>query len=347
MASIALPSGTVYIPPQDAYRGHRAPSWALGIVGGSSTVDGLQSIDIKRSASASIKGRGTITVADTGQGIDWGSVRLAPRYSTGAGAEWGIGHFVAMAPREQWDNGARFWQLDVYDINRVLERKKLTDTHQVPAGANIAAAIADLITLAGETRTAITNNGATLRTAKTYDVGTSVLAAINDLADTGNYFALAVDDDGRFTLSPYVLPSARAARHVFASGAQSIHSGKFTVDRNVDVPDQIIAVVAATDEQPALVGYAPDAGSYPYAETVETDATSLEGANAYAARVLAGRRAASTELVLNHAPMPLMPNDVIEFSSRAAGISARFVLTSTSEPKTALDLAQSTFAEVD
>jgi len=335
-----------YVPPQDSYRSYRSPTWTVNIVGGG-ILDGVQGVGIKRSASAQIKGRGTLTVEDNGQGIDWEHVRLAPRYSTGAGAEWGIGHYVAFAPREQWADGQRSWQVDVLDVNNVLDRRKTIDTLQLLAGVNVATAVATLLADAGETLTAITDNGETLRTTKTWPAGTSVLSIINKLADTGGYFSLSVDGDGRFTLAPYVRPQARAPRHEFLDGNTSIHSGTFTVERNIDIPDQIIAVTAGTDDTAALIAYAPDAGTYAYTETVDTDSTSEAEATAYAFRVYYARRADRTTLTINHAPMPLAPSDVIRFRSTAAGLDGKFVVSSTKEATTALDLAQTTLTEVE
>ena len=335
-----------YIPPQDSYRSHRSPTWTVNIVGGG-TLDGVQGVDITRSASASIKGRGYLNIVDVGQDIDWEHVRLAPRYSTGAGAEWGIGHYVATAPQEQWADGKRSWSIEVFDVNQDLDRRKITDTLQLLAGANVATAIATLLADAGETLTAITDNGETLRTTQTWPAGTSYLEIINKLATkTGGYFSLSVDLDGRFTLAPYVRPQARATRHEFLDGNTSIHSGKFTVERNVDIPEQIIAVTAGTDTTAALVGYAPDAGTYAYADTVDTDSTSQAEATAYAFQVYYARRAKRTTLTINHAPMPLAPSDVIRFRSTAAGLDGKFVVQSTKEATTSLDLAQTTLTEV-
>ena len=345
MPSVILPAGTIYIPVQDAYRSHRSPTWTVNIVGGGA-LGGVQGVDITRSASASIKGRGTLTVDDTGVAIDWEHVRLAPRYSTGAGAEWGIGHYVATAPREQWADGKRSWQVDVFDVNNVLERRKITNTLQLLVGVNVATAVSTLLADAGETLTAISDNGETLRTTKTWPAGTSVLAIINELADTGGYFSLSVDGDGRFTLAPNTRASARAPRHEFLDGNTSIHSGVFTVERNVDIPDQIIAVTAGTDTTAALIGYAPDDGTYPFTETVDTDSTSQEEATAYAFRVYYARRAKRTTLTINIAPMPMDPSNVNRFRSTAAGLDGNFVVSSIKEPTTALDLMQLTMTEV-
>jgi len=147
-------------------------------------------------------------------------------------------------------------------------------------------------------------------------------------------------------LAPSTRADARAPRHEFLDGDRSIHSGVFTVERNVDIPDQIIAVTAGTDTTPALIGYAPDAGTYAYTETVDTDSTSQAEATAYAFRVYYARRAKRTTLTINHAPMPLAPSDVIRFRSTAAGIDVKFVVQSTKEATTSLDLAQTTLTEV-
>ena len=120
----------------------------------------------------------------------------------------------------------------------------------------------------------------------------------------------------------------------------------FTVERNVDIPDQIIAVTAGTDTTPALIGNAPDAGTYAYTETVDTDSTNQAEATAYAFRVYYARRAKRTTLTINIAPMPMDPSNVNRFRSTAAGLDGNFVVSSIKEPTTALDLMQLTMTEV-
>jgi hypothetical protein len=236
--------------------------------------------------------------------------------------------------------------VDVFDVNNVLERRKITNPLQLLAGVNVATAVATLLADAGETLTAITDNGETLRTAKTWPAGTPYLEIINKLAVDGGYFSLSVDGDGRFTLAPSTRADARAPRHEFLDGNTSIHSGVFTVERNVDIPDQIIAVTAGTDTTAALIGYAPDAGTYAYTETVDTDSTSQAEATAYAFRVYYARRAKRTTLTINIAPMPMDPSNVNRFRSTAAGLDGNFVVSQIKEPTTALDLMQLTMTEV-
>jgi len=315
---------------------------------GAGELDGVQAVDITRAANASIKGRGTITVQDTGRDIDWESVRLAPRYSTGTGAEWGIGHFVALAPVASWSDGQRSWSVEVLDVCRVLEKRRFTQTYTVTSGTNVATAIGEILALAGETRVSITDNGETLRSDKSWPVTeASYLTIINDLADAGNYFSLFIDPDGRFTLEPHILASNRTPVDEWLDGDESIHSGTFTVESNVDVPDQIIAIATGSGDDDALIGYAPDAGTYAYSVVVETDATSQAAITAYAARVLANAKAKRTTLVINHAPMPIAPNDVVRFRSTAAGLDGHFVVSSITEAATSLDLAQTTLRMVN
>jgi hypothetical protein len=351
MASLTLPAGV--LPDDNAVTlyGPREPFYTVGIVGGGD-VSRVEGVALTFSNSARIKGRGTLTFGDGTDiaDIDWETVRFAPVYHLDDNVSWNLSRFVASSPREIRSGGKRSWSVEVHDLNLALERRKITTTYALDTGAVVTDEIKALLTLAGETNTAITDSTEVLNSPRVWlpEDGISFLDIANDLADAINYTSLTVNLDGQFEAAPNLIAADRPQTYAFLDGKTAIHRGDFEIERNLsDIPDQVIATARGAGDTDALVGIYP-AGTYAYTVTVDTDATSQEAVDAFARRSWAARQGAPRVGTIEHLPVPLTQSQVVRFRSTSFDptIDALFIVTETSTPDRATGLATSKLREV-
>jgi len=348
VASLTLPAGVLPDVAPETATTNRAPYYTVGIVGGGD-ITSIEGVDLTFTSNARIKGYGTIMVGDVGQTIDWETVRLAPVYHLNDSTSWPLSQYVATSPRESRNGGHRSWIVGVHDLCFALDRRKITATYALDTGAVVTDELKALLALAGETNTAITDSTKTLPSPRVWLPGEDFLTIANDLCTAINYSSLTVNMDGQFEAKPSILPANRPQTFAFLDGITAIHSGNFDIERDLSsIPDQVIAVARGSGDTAALVGYAPDAGSYAYSETVDTDATSQADIDAFAARSLAARKGSPRVGTIEHLPVPLTQGQVVRFRSTSfePTIDALFIVTQTKMPKRSTGNATSTLREV-
>ena len=357
---LVIPEGVIAVPEEDkqllsgsrvtefrydllARREIRPGVWSNEAVIG--TLGGVQpGGSLHWSASASVKGGGSITVNDLGEGIDWLNVRIRPWVKitgpNGDFVEGPLGVFLPTATPEEWTDQGRVWEIQLLDKSSILDQDVVGDpvtgvapTYSLPKGANAIQAVVDLIEDAGEPAPAIQEDpSATLAGPMTWDAGTTRLKVINDLLDAANYFSLWVDEHGQFQASKYSAPQYRAPRflelRLFEKGETSVVAPDWT--REIDlysVPNRVVAIQQGDSEEEGLIAVAtntnPDSPfsfdarsrwiTAVYDQVEAVDQTALD---AYAQRMLAMRTSVTGGATINHLFIPsLRVNDVIRFRS--------------------------------
>lgn len=271
---------------------------------------------------------------------------------------WPLATLRPSAPRETWNDLGRVWDVELLDKLSILDRSAVTETLTLPTGTVITTAVRSLIEGSGEPAGALTESGAVLRTSMTWDAGTTRLRVINDLLDAGGFYALWCDGLGQYQVSPYLLPAARPTSAHIVDDSESIYAPDFTAEEDIySVPNRVIGVSQSTGEEPALVAVAsntdPDS---PYSfqnlgvwvDHVETEieVASQDVLDTYVRRRLVELSSTSQTLEINHDFIPLVLNEVVQFSNTAAGIDGRFAVVKMAWPIDELGEVATTLREV-
>lgn len=221
------------------------------------------------SSFVAIQGSGTLTVDDTGQGIDWLNTRIRPvclMSGTGVGdtAEKSLGVFLPSAPVETWDGVGRSWEIELLDKNSVLDQDIVTDddgnpvTYSVEEGTDVIGAVRDLIESSGESSRAIEDGDKSLNNAMTFDLGATKLEIINELLAAGNFDSLWCDGQGQFRTAPTVdprdLPPVYSSISPFSRGELSLMAPEWTRDNDIySIPNRYVAISPGDGEEEAMV----------------------------------------------------------------------------------------------
>jgi hypothetical protein len=289
---------------------------------------------------AVISGGGSLDVTDTGQVIDWVSVRVQPWWVVVGMAPWPLGVYLPSAPVANYDETGRSWRVELLDKLAVLDQDSVDGSFSLPSGTVVTTAVKDVITSTGETSVAITASLDTLKSGMVWEAGTTKLRIVNDLLAYINYFSVRCDGYGRYVAAPYVAPEARPMAWAFTAGSKAVHLPDFTRDQDIsNIPNKVVLVSTASGDTPALVSVATNTDpaspySYPrrgrwvvHTET-SVEATSQLVLDALAARRLTDQSSVSASLEISHAVLPLSLNDSTTFTT--GGLSTRAVVQSTS-----------------
>ena len=366
MSTVVIPAGTVPVrslTTDEILTGNRATSFRFDLLTSSEapkgTLSGVSGGSVDWTANASIKGGGSLSVADAGQAVDWLNDRVRPVILVDGLDEIALGVFIFSEAPETWSDTGRTWAAALLDKTAILDQDAVDATYVLDAGTVITDAIATLITSTGETNTAITPSAATLAGALVWDPGTTKLRIVNDLLNVAGYFSLYTDGNGQFRAEPYVKPASRPIRWEFLDGDTAIYSPDFTKDVDLfSIPNKFIAVGQGDGTTAALTSTATnDDASSPYStvsrgRTITTVETGVEAADQttldnYAARRLIELTSPTSSVDVSHAFVPGMAvNNVVRLRSVPAGVDARHVVTKTKVSFDPTALATSTLQEV-
>ena len=300
---------------------------------------------LRWSASASVKGTGSIPVRDVGQDIDWlnDRIRITAWTSDDGRPEvrTTLGIYLAAAPVETWEAGRRSWDVELVDRSSILDQDIMTTaqngplTYSVPAGRCVLWATKEIIADAGETAPLIAGDeGTKLTRDMTWDIGETRLRIINDLLDAGNFLSLWVNGDGEFMVSKADRPQDRPVLYEMwgplIEGDRAVFAPDWSHDRDIySIPNRLLAVEEGDgdDEGEAAIAVNMDPSS-PYSfqsrhgrwvtEVVEgTSVTAAAGAlQEWTERRLAQMTEVSSSLSVEHLFLPdLRPNAVIRFGA--------------------------------
>jgi len=358
---------TVIVNADPAIIGNRAASWRIDLLNNdgspAGTLDGVDGGSLEWS-TAQIKGRGTLNVTDSGQGVDWLNVRIKPVYILNDTTEWPRSIFIPTAPVETWVGGVRSWSVDMLDKSCVLAQDRVDSYYSLAAGVNVINTVRALITGAGENAGAITDSTETLTVAKVWPIGTPKLTIINDLLNSIGYFALYVDMNGQFRAEPYTRPAQRPTVYTFIDDSDSIYGDTFTRDVDIyGIPNKVLHVSQGTSGAEALTSVATNEdpnSPYSYANrgrwivnddaATPVDVTSQEALDTITRRDLINSTSVTATVDIVHAPLEGVEiNAAVQFANTPAGVDARHVITHTTltiEAAGALALAATTLREV-
>lgn len=317
-------------------RAPRAPQWEIllldeadrvikpltTVVGGSLEVN----------ANTRLKYSGSLTLGDA-TGVDFMRHRVKIIYNPGVAGIPSLDMAVMLlsSPKRQHSSKGDTWEIGLLSKLVVVDEDCVEETHSLPAGANIIDEARALLLSVGGGQPKIHASDLTLKTALTWDAGTSKLTIINALLEAAGYWSLTVDGGGVFQLSPYVPPGSRPVAWRHRAGSTSIHRDEWDYTRDLSsIPNRAICVSQGTDTEPSLVGVAvnenPDS-PYSYAargrwvtKVVDNvEAASQSVIDSLAQRTLLDAMSPVGKLSVTHAVIPTKVNDMVEFEPAGGG----------------------------
>lgn len=314
--------------------GSRRPSWRYDLLDQFDrplgALRGVLGGNVELAATTALGVGASLELVEQGQTIDWMSHRVRIWYDPGVRGEdpWALATLLFTSPVENYGDGALRYGVEMLGKLTILDEDELPSSFSLAAGAPIIPAVVDLIRSTGETAIAATDSGATLRVQYVAEGGTSKRKVINELLEIAGYFAVWTDGLGQFRVEPYVDPDSRASSYRFEAGPTSIHRPDYSREQDLArVPNQFVAKVSGTDTTPGFEGVAvnenPDSEfSIPRRGRVVSASDQVEAATPAIAQQLAESRLRGlmhpvSRLSVEHAIVPLDPNDLVEFAPSA------------------------------
>ena len=157
--------------------------------------------------------------------IDFASERLRPymKLKTETGMlVYPLGVFLMSSPQRQAQGGAVKRTVECYDKMQILNDDRFDTRYTVPAGTSYTAAVANIVLSAGINMVNITPSQLETVTALEFPIGTSKLAACNELLAAINYYPLYADSYGVVRSKAYELPDGRSIDAFYATDKASI-----------------------------------------------------------------------------------------------------------------------------
>ena len=315
-----------------------------GVVGGEVTL----------SASTRLKSSGSLELIDLGQDINWASDRVRITYKIASGASWPLGVFLLAAPTKTYRDGGATWKVELLSKLTLLDEDCVEAPTQVgtavPALAPLQFALVDM------GKADITESAALLASTMTWEAGTPRLTIFNDVLEAIGYWSMNVSGAGAFQIRPYVPPAQRPLSWRFKEGETSIHLPEWSREQDLaGIPNKVILVSQGGDTKPALVGIARNMNpssptSYPtrgrWITHTETgvEASTQEVITQLAEKKLLEAQTAIAKIEIEHLPVPIWTNDLVEFSSQ--GVQTRATVQSIKYTLSPEALCRTTLREV-
>lgn len=321
--------------------GHRSESFRAELLTRSEQslgdLDGVTGGQLQWNANASLAGGGELTLADTGQDIDFSSDRIRVWWNE-SGTEWPLGVFVMAAPSVQYGADSLSRSITLIDKITVIADDCLLQTLQVPAGANVVQAVVDQIKATGEQRIAVTESTKVLSNAMAWEPGTSRLKVINELLAAAGYWSLWTDRNGLFRVDPYTTPADRPIVWDFLEGETAIHSPEWEYHLDLwEATNTVVMVSQADGDEVPWTAYAVDDNPASPTSTVSmgrvlnpiveenVEAVSQADLQAQATRKLIDNSNVVGRISLAHAAVPIWYNEGVQF--RSQGVDTKATIT--------------------
>ena len=298
-------------------------------------LDGVTGGSITLSNSTRLRASGTLTLTEACGPIDWMTQRVRIDY-TANGRSWGLGVFLLSAPTRSYSEVGSTWSVDLSSPLAVPDADCVDSTFTVKAGSNLVGIAEDILYETGLEHLSVTPSTAVASSDMIYDPGKSKLTIVNELLSGAGYWSAHPDGAGQVHLDPYTRPADRPVVYDFREGARAIHLPEWEHGRDTAaVPNKIVFVSQGSADKPGLVGVAVNndpSSPYSYQSRgrwiVETR-TGVEAADQGSIDSQARRRlievsTPSTAVTLQHMPVPIMPNQVVGFTSQ--GYAAKGVV---------------------
>lgn len=315
-----------------------------GVVGGEVTL----------SASTRLKASGSLELTDLGQDINWARDRVRITYKITGGASWPLGVFLLAAPTKTYRDGGATWKVELLSKLTLLDEDCVETPTQMsteyPALALLQFALVDV------GKADITESTARLASTMTWEAGTPRLTIFNDILEAIGYWSMNVSGAGAFQIRPYVPPAQRPLSWQFKEGETSIHLPEWSREQDLaGIPNKVVLVSQGGEEKPALVGIARNMNpsspaSYPargrWVTRTETgvEASTQEVITQMAEKKLLEASTAIAKIEIEHLPVPIWTNDLVEFSSQ--GVQTRATVQSIKYDLSPDGLCKTTLREV-
>ena len=315
-----------------------------GVVGGEVTL----------SAATRLKASGSLELLDLGQEINWARDRVRITYKITGGASWPLGVFLLAAPTKTYRDGGATWKVELLSKLTLLDEDCVETPTQMsteyPALALLQFALVDV------GKADITESTARLASTMTWEAGTPRLTIFNDILEAIGYWSMNVSGAGAFQIRPYVPPAQRPLSWQFTEGETSIHLPEWSREQDLaGIPNKVVLVSQGGDDKPALVGVARNMNpsspaSYPargrWVTRTETgvEASTQEVINQLAEKKLLEASTAIAKIEIEHLPVPISTNDLVEFSSQ--GVQTRATVQSIKYDLSPDGLCKTTLREV-
>ena len=315
-----------------------------GVIGGEVTL----------SASTRLKASGSLELLDLGQEINWASDRVRITYRIQGGASWPLGVFLLAAPTKTYTDGGASWKVELLSKLTLLDEDCVETPTQVgtvyPALALLQFALVDV------GKADITESAARLASTMTWEAGTPRLTIFNDILEAIGYWSMGVGGSGAFQIRPYVPPAQRPLSWRFAEGEAAIHLPEWSREQDLaGIPNKVVLVSQGGDDKPALVGIARNMNpsspaSYPsrgrWITHTETgvEASTQEVITQLAEKKLLEAQTAIAKIEIEHLPVPIWTNDLVEFTSH--GVRTRATVQSIKYTLSPDGLCKTTLREV-
>lgn len=316
------------------WHGPRKPRWRFRLLDRADQelglLDGVKGGSVDTVALSRLGGSGSLTIDERGQDIDWMSHRVQCVYDPGIpGVEaWPLATMMFTSPRMAKTPTHVTFEVTLLSKMAVIDEDTTEAVFSLDAGTPIIPAVVSLIQSAGETRISATPSDATLSNPLVWEAGESKLTIINDLLDAAGYWSLWCDGSGQFRVEPYRLPSERPVSFDFTAGPKAIHRASWVREQDLaSVPNRFLVIGQGSDEEPPLVGIAtnedPESpfsyqsrGRWITAKDEGVEGDSQEVFDLLAQRRLLDAMSPVGKLAVEHALVPLDPNQVVRFQPR-------------------------------
>lgn len=163
------------------------------------------SASVRYASLGRLKGSANITMRDD-PAIDWINDIIRIKCTIN-GKEYPLGEYLISSTRKIISGKNIKRECQCYSKLLLLDDDKIENRHVCLAGTNV---INEVRRLLGSLPQELADSPLTLQTSKEWDVGTPKLTIINDLLAIINWTSLRVNPLGKFTATPYILPSERS-----------------------------------------------------------------------------------------------------------------------------------------
>lgn len=315
-----------------------------GVVGGEVTL----------SAATRLKASGSLELIDLGQEINWASDRVRITYKIAGGTSWPLGVFLLAAPTKTYRDGGATWKVEFLSKLTLLDEDCVEAPTQV--GTDVPALAPLQVALVDVGKADITESAARLASTMTWEAGTPRLTIFNDVLEAIGYWSMNVSGAGAFQIRPYVPPAQRPLSWQFKEGETSIHLPEWSREQDLaGIPNKVVLVSQGGDNKPALVGIARNMNpsspaSYPtrgrWITHTETgvEASTQEVITQMAEKKLLEASTAIAKIEIEHLPVPIWTNDLVEFASQ--GVQTRATVQSIKYTLSPDGLCKTTLREV-
>ena len=310
------------------------------------------------SQQATIKGSGDMRTSDRGV-TPYGRVRVEYVLDPGTNFEqsWVIGSFFTSSPSTTFKDGRQFTDVELYDNLLAMHEDSITEGLVVPEGSDPLAEVSRQMGAASLYRADVTPTAKRLRTALTFEPGTTRLQVVNALLAAADYFSLWCNGEGVYQVKPYTPPRLRPVEWVFKDGESSIIVDDVTVESSdFNAPNRVLGVSRADGLSKPLVAVATvtDTSSPFHRDNLgrwrtelldggDADVTSQSDLQARVDRRLAVATTAVRKVVIQHGWVPLQLNSVAELDLK--GVKGRFVVVNQTIPLDPTQLVTTTLRE--